>query len=268
MTVQDLYIYPVKSLGGIRKERAVVFERGFEHDRRWMLVDEEGKFISQRSHAQLAVLQTRLTEHELIVSHRFNEYDQIVLPLVPSDEEDVIEVQVWNDRIKAVHIDRRIDEWFSEHLKKDCRFVFLPYWSERFVDSYYTSNQSLQVSFADAFPYLLIGQASLDDLNSRLTEPVPMNRFRPNIVVSGSNAFEEDTWKEIRIGEIRFRVSKPCARCIVTTIDQETSVKGTEPLATLAQYREVGNKVMFGQNLVALNKGVIHIGDEVEILDI
>ena len=127
-------------------------------------------------------------------------------------------------------------------------------------------NSDIQVSFADGFPFLIISQASLDDLNSRLDSPVEMNRFRPNIVVSGSKPFEEDTWKEIQIGECRFQIVKPCARCEITTINQQTAERGKEPLRTLATYRRDGNKVLFGQNMVALNTGKISVGDAVKIL--
>ena len=114
--------------------------------------------------------------------------------------------------------------------------------------------------------YLLISQASLNDLNSRLSEAVPMNRFRPNLVINGTTPFEEDTWSEIKIGEVHFKVAKPCARCILTTVNQDTGTKGTEPLRTLAQYRSVNNKILFGQNLIALNEGKVCVNDSVEII--
>jgi len=263
MTVQDLYIYPVKSLGGIKTEKARALQRGFEFDRRWMLIDDTGKFISQRTEFQLALLRTRITENGVQISHKSKD-TSISIPF-GFGSAGPVDVSIWDDRLQAVHVSEEADEWFSEMTGKSCRFVFLPENGQRPVDPRYAANEE-QVSFADAFPYLLISQASLNDVNSRMNEPVPMNRFRPNIVISNTEAFEEDTWNEIRIGEVRFKVAKPCARCVLTTVDQETAIKGKEPLATLARYRTINNKVMFGQNLIALNEGFITAGDSLEVI--
>ncbi len=266
MKVQDLYIYPVKSLGGIRLDEALALQKGFEFDRRWMLVDESGKFISQRVEHRLALLQASTNGDGITIQHKQNPEISISIPFQQSSIGCMV-VSVWDNLVEANHLGKEQDDWFSEFLGKPCRFVFQPETGKRPVSLKYAENQE-QVSFADAFPYLLISQASLDELNSRLAVPVPMNRFRPNIVVSGTQPFEEDSWAEIQVGEVRFKVAKPCARCVLTTVDQETGTKGTEPLATLAQYRSIDNKVMFGQNLIALNRGIIRAGDPVKVLSL
>lgn len=264
MFVQDLHIYPVKSLGGIRVKNALALQRGFQFDRRLMLTDVDGRFITQRVYHQLSLLQTEIGEEEIIITYKKQPDQRIIIPFYRNGGEPTT-VSVWDDTVQALHLSKDIDKWFSDFLQFPCKLVHLPEDGVRPVDARY-AEKGEQVSFADAFPYLLIGQGSLDDLNSRLDVPVPMNRFRPSIVVAGSGAFEEDTWKEIRIGEVRFKVAKPCARCILTTVDQETGVKGKEPLYTLSKYRTINNRTLFGQNLIALNEGIISEDDSVEVL--
>jgi uncharacterized protein YcbX len=147
------------------------------------------------------------------------------------------------------------------------RLVFMPDASRRQVNQNYAPSPDDVVGFADGYPFLLISEASLKDLNQRLNAPVPMNRFRPNLVISGCLPYEEDTWKWIRIGEVRFKVAKPCARCIVTTVDQSTGEKGVEPFQTLAAYRKQEKGIMFGQNLIHTTQGVLSIGQTVEVLE-
>ncbi len=266
MNLQDLYIYPVKSLGGIRLETAQALQRGFQFDRRWMLVDENGKFITQRVEHILAHLKTQLTDENLwIYDKRFPE-NKISFNL-DNYSNSPIDVSVWDDHVEAAHVNAEIDRWFSNYLNKPCKLVFMSENGLRPV-SEAASFTDVNVSFADAFPYMLISQASLDELNNRLSEPVPMNRFRPNLVISGTTAFEEDTWAEIKIGEVHFKLIKPCARCILTTIDQETGIKGIEPLQTLSKFRKVENKVIFGQNLLVLNEGVIRVNDSMEVISL
>jgi len=263
MNIQDLYIYPVKSLGGIRIGQGKALQKGFEFDRRLMLVDENGVVITQRDENSLALLSTEVFSNAVRITNRLTE-ESIQIPVNAAIKEP-IQVNVWDDIVQSLHLNDEIDEWFSNYLKKTVQLVYQPENFQRPLDSKYAFNDE-QVSFADAFPYLLISQASLDELNSRLNKSVPMNRFRPNLVISGTTPFEEDTWNEIQIGDVRFKVAKPCARCVLTTVDQETGIKGNEPLNTLAKYRTVDNKVMFGQNLIALNEGIITVGDKVEIL--
>lgn len=262
MLIQDLYIYPIKSLAGIRLESAEIEIMGFSLDRRWMLVDETNKFMTQRSLPQMALLQVEIGRNELIVRHKNTEAEPLRIPFQLFAEEQ-LKVQVWDDQVIANAVSSEADSWFSERLEMKCRLVRMPDSGPRAVDPKYAVNDE-SVSFADAMPYLLISQASLDDLNGRLDQPVPMNRFRPNIVVSGTEAFEEDRWKELRIGEVHLKVTKPCARCVLTTINQDTAEKGKEPLKTLAGYRLINKKILFGQNLLALQTGTVQIGDTVQ----
>lgn len=153
--------------------------------------------------------------------------------------------------------------WFSDFLGMELDLVVMPESSERKMDSRYAV-QKESVSFADGMPYVLIGQSSLDDLNQRLNEPVGMDRFRPNLVFSGGEAYAEDQFKQLQIGEVGFQVVKPCARCVLITVNQQTAEKGKEPLATLATYRTVNNKVYFGQNAVSLTPGIVRVGDPIQ----
>ena len=263
MNIQDLYIYPVKSLGGIRIEQGKALQKGFEFDRRWMLADETGRVITQREEHSLALLSTEITAGGIKITNKLSKENFEITTTLTSKE--TVQVTVWEDTIQSLYLNKEIDNWFSSYLKKSVKFVYQPEHFQRALDSKYAFNGE-QVSFADAFPYLLISQASLNELNSRLKQPVPMNRFRPNLIVSGTVPFEEDTWSEIQIGEVRFNVAKPCSRCVLTTVNQDTGIAGKEPLKTLAKYRTVDNKVMFGQNLIALNEGIIRTGDTVKIL--
>lgn len=259
LKVSELWIYPVKSLGGIRVEKASILPKGFSNDRRWMLVDENNQFMTQRTLPPMARFHLSVSNGGFLVTHGD---EQQVLPAVASGED--MEAAIWDDRVLVKAVDPGMDAWFSRLLDKPCRLVAFPEERARPVDPRFVVGDD-HVSLADAYPMLLIGQSSLDDLNSRLDQPVPMNRFRPNIVVTGGQPFEEDGWKRFQIGKSRFAGVKPCARCILTTIDQETIVKSSEPLATLSKYRKVGNKVLFGQNLIPLTDGVINVGDELTV---
>ncbi|MEB2781623.1 MOSC domain-containing protein [Algoriphagus sp. C2-6-M1] len=262
LVIQDLYIYPIKSLAGVRLTEAKVEERGFELDRRWMLVDKTGQFLSQRTFPHMARLHVTIGVDYLSVCHISKPDDFVHIPIAEEGDE-ISSVTVWDDEMPARLVNLEIDSWFSKVLGMHVRLVKMPLSTERKVDPRYAVNGE-SVSFADGMPYLLIGQESLQDLNSRLEAPVPMNRFRPNIVFSGGNPFAEDSWGKIQIGELDFQVVKHCARCIMTTVDQDTGVKATEPLKTLATYRKVSNKILFGQNMVAFSSGILKIGDEIK----
>lgn len=256
-----IYIYPIKSAAGISLEMAEVENRGFQYDRRWMVVDEQGKFLTQRQLPRMALIQVRLMADQLVVEVPNQQRLLIPVELV-SDRR--ISVKVWNDVCDAIELSPEVSQWFSEFLGINCHLVYLPEDSYRPINPEYAQPDE-QVSFADGFPFLLISEASLQDLNQRLDQPVPMNRFRPNLVVSGCQAFAEDSWRQIRIGSLRFRVVKPCARCAITTVDQSLGISGKEPLITLAQYRLDQGQILFGQNLIAENLGILRIGDKVTI---
>jgi uncharacterized protein len=261
LILQDIYIYPVKSLAGIRLIEAEVEEKGFRHDRRWMLVDKAGRFVSQREYPHLALLGVELEVDRLKVFDRKNPDHSIFIPFDLAAGPEIL-VTIWDDEVSALVVDAKISDWFSAFLGFEVNLVVMPEASKRPVDPRYAVNGE-SVSFADGMPYLIIGQASLDELNSKLEQPVPMNRFRPNLVFSGGAPFQEDQLRKIRIGTVEFQIVKPCARCVMTTVDQDTAEQGKEPLKTLASFRTVNNKVMFGQNVVALSHGKVRLGDAI-----
>jgi uncharacterized protein YcbX len=262
MQLTELWRFPVKSLRGGRFSALDVGPRGFVHDREWMLVDAEGRFLTQRQQARMALVDSRLVEGQL----RLEAPAMPPLAVSIADRGEPLEVQVWGDRCAALAPDPAADAWLSRFLGLPCRLVRQPAAAVRPVDPSY-ARPADQVGFADGFPFLLISQASLDDLNRRLDEPVPMLRFRPNLVVSGAEPYEEDRWRRIRIGELSFRVAKPCSRCIVPTIDPATAERAAEPLRTLMTYRRRDNKVYFGQNLLHDGSGRLAEGMAVEVLE-
>lgn len=262
MQLQDIYIYPIKSLGGIRVSRAVLEERGLQWDRRWMLVDKQGDFLTQRVHPSMALLQVELTADGLLVFHKHEPTQRINIPFTPQSEA-TRPVTVWDDTVLGQELSKEVDAWFSEILGMPCGLVWMPPSTVRKIDAKYAIN-SESVGFADAMPYLLIGQSALDNLNGKLDEPVPMDRFRPNLVFSGGVPFLDDAWDRVKIGEALFKITKPCARCVMTTVDQVTGKKGKEPLRTLSTFRTVGSKVFFGQNMLLLEGSEVSVGDRVE----
>lgn len=241
-----------------------ITDRGFEHDRRWMLVDENGRFISQREVAAMALLKVALTANGLSVQHQHETADTLSIPFAPYNNHSVT-VQVWNSSCKAMLVSEKADEWFSKKLDLACRLVYMNDETNIFIDERYNINNSIN-SFSDGYPILMISEASLDDLNSKTSETIPMNRFRPNLVFTGGNAFAENNMLEFEINRLRFYGVKPCARCVVTTINQATATKGKEPLRTLAAYRSNNNKIYFGENVIAADTGQITIGDTINIL--
>ncbi|WP_317168178.1 MOSC domain-containing protein [Pontibacter pamirensis] len=265
--LSEIYIYPIKSLGGISVSAAELEDRGLRYDRRWMLVDDKGKFLTQRQHAQMALLQVSMLENGLSVSHKQGVLEPLYIPFEVKDAAvPELQVTIWDDTVTAQEVDPAISAWFTEVLGMPARLVRMSEQARRLVETDYAQNGEV-VSFADSYPFLLIGQASLDDLNSRLEQPVPMNQFRPNFVFRGGAPFEEDTWSDFKIGDVSFQAVKPCARCVVTTINQETAEKSAEPLRTLAIYRQLRHKTIFGQNLLSISPaGTVQVGDKLEVL--
>jgi hypothetical protein len=264
LQVSQLYIYPIKSLGGIASPAVNITDRGFEHDRRWMLVDDHGRFISQREVAAMALLKVELTTNGLKVYHQYESTDILSIPFAAYSNHS-ISVKIWDSSCEAVLVSKEADEWFSQKLNLSCKLVYMTDDTKINIDERYNINNSIN-SFSDGYPILMIGEASLNDLNSKTTETIPMNRFRPNLVFTGGDAFIENTMKEFEINGQKFHGVKPCARCVVTTIDQSTAIKGKEPLRTLATYRNANNKIYFGENVIAANIGQINIGDTINIL--
>ncbi|MFL5390684.1 MAG: MOSC domain-containing protein [Myxococcales bacterium] len=260
VTVRALYFYPIKSLRGLETARAVVTDRGFEHDRRFMVVDATGRFLTQRTLPRMSLVSPAVDGDVL----RLNApgADAVEVPLRPKIG-DLQIVDVWGDRCQAFSLGDAPARWFTEFLGVPCSLVFMPDASVRETNPAYGPGR---VGFADAFPFLLTSTSSLADLAVR-GGAVPMERFRPNIVVEGSDPFAEDGWTRIRIGAVTFRVVKPCVRCAITTVDPNVGAfVGIEPLRTLATFRRFGDGVLFGMNLVNETGGVIGVGATAEVL--
>lgn len=265
LTFSELNIYPVKSLRGISVKSAKVTDRGFEHDRCWMLIDHFGNFMTQRDYPQMALINVEIDSNGLTVYHRNKKaFGKHFIPFNISKAK-AITVPIWDDTCTAFLVGKDSDKWFLEALDVECRLVYQPDETHREVDKKYSVKNEI-VSFADGYPFLIIGQASLDDLNSRLDETLPMNRFRPNIVFTGGEPYQEDKMKKFKVNDITFYGVKPCARCAITTTNQETAERLYEPLKTLATYRKVENKVLFGVNLLHEGSGEVKVGDKIEVL--
>ncbi|MEM9219365.1 MAG: MOSC N-terminal beta barrel domain-containing protein [Cyanobacteria bacterium P01_F01_bin.150] len=271
--LSGLYIYPIKSAAGIGLKTAQVQPRGLEFDRRWMVVDAKQKFMTQRKLPKMALIQVAIAATTLQVSAP--NMPTLEVPLQqPETEENHLTVEVWGDRCLALSTGAESQAWFSQFLGQDCQLVYMPDVSNRPTE-HGKFGERQQVSFADAFPFLLISEASLADLNYRLTErqvaPIAMDRFRPNLVVSGCDAFAEDTWKNIQIGSQRLTVAKACSRCVIPSINQSTGTKEKEPIPTLLTYRHWDKNIWFGQNLIHTDtvnpvSGMLMVGDRLSHL--
>jgi uncharacterized protein YcbX len=262
-TVAALNVYPIKSCRGLPL-KAVRFDLlGPLYDRRFMLVDEAGKFLTQRELPRMALIEPRLGPTSLQISAPG--MPQLKVAMAHRDSKR-IEVAVWGYEGAAEHAGEHAADWFSSFLERSVQLVHFPEDVRRKVSQRHTELDA-QVGFADAYPVLLLSEASLADLNGRMKSPLPMDRFRPNLVVKDCDAFAEDRWKRIRIGDLTLDVVKPCSRCAITTVDQITGQRGTEPLTTLATYRKHENDVWFGQNCVHHGPGSVRVGDQVEVLE-
>ncbi|MEI6290548.1 MAG: MOSC N-terminal beta barrel domain-containing protein [Chloroflexota bacterium] len=262
--LSSITIYPVKSMKGHHLNSARVENMGLVNDRRLMLVGQNGKFLTQREHARIALINPELAGDGLILSAPGME--MIKIPITLSGKRWAVEI--WNSKeVQSIDQGDEIFKWLSEFLKMPAHLVKIDPEYKREIDHNFAIHPSNQVSFADGYPILVTAQSSLDDLNSKLEVPVPMDRFRPNIVVNGSEPFSEDSWKIIKIGEAEFALVKPCARCNVPGIDQETAISSKEPIRTLSRYRNFNHKVMFGVNIIPIKTGKITVGDTVEILE-
>lgn len=259
--LSSIHVYPVKACGGLSPAEWPVDAFGLRNDRRWMVVNLAGRFLTQREAPRLALIRPALETGGLVL--RAPGMTELRLPLVPATRERV-SVQVWGDATEGVPVSPEAAQWLTRYLGALARLVWMPDDIVRPTDPAYADGY--RVSFADGFGFLLISEASLADLNRRLEAPLPMNRFRPNLVVSGTEPFAEDAWREIRIGGLALRLVKPCGRCVVTTTDQETAERGQEPLRTLATFRERDGKLMFGMNVVHRGTGRLAMGMPVEVV--
>lgn len=266
LSLSSVTVYPVKSSAGLPRDRAEVLAAGLEHDRRWMLVDSENAFITGREYPALVrVRATPLEGGGLTLEAP----GQSTLTLEDAGgAASTAEVEVWRDQVAARFVDPRADAWLSGYLGVACRLVRIADERARRVDPDYATPAD-HVSFADGYPLLLIGDASLADLNEKAPGPAEMARFRPNLTASGAAAFAEDGWRRIRVGAVEFDVVKPCDRCVMTTVDPATGVKNEqlEPLRTLSTYRrDRARGILFGVNLIPRSLGEVSVGDEIEVL--
>lgn len=270
MRLAEVHVYPLKGARGITLQRAEVLRGGLRHDRRLLLLDAKGAFLTQRTHPTLALVATSFdvtTSEAAATSLTFDVPGVGSATIALTPEGSRRDVRIWDDDVAAVDVSGAAQELLSEHLGERCSLVFMPDDVVRPVESPYGASGD-RVGFADAYPVLLATRASLADLNTRLDESVPMDRFRPNLVVEGGEAFEEDRYGRAAVGALSFRMPKRCARCVVVLVDQATGIPGKEPLRTLATYRSESNKVYFAQNLIPDGEGWLAVGDEVRYADL
>jgi uncharacterized protein len=251
--VQELFVYPLKSARGMARSAVRLTTTGFEWDRQWMAVDAQGTFISQRTHPYLAQVAPAITGDSLTLTAR--DLEPLRLPLAAMGE--AVSVRVWNDRCTGLDQGDDAAEWISRAVGDVLRLVRQSPLLDRLADPKFAGSAPTPVSFADGYPFLVCNQASLADLNARMPEPIPMERFRPNIVLTGLSAFAEDRIDTIQLGEITLQLVKPCTRCIITSTDQRSGELATNPLPVLRTFRFNRDLlgVAFGENAV-LRSGV------------
>ncbi|MGB1061226.1 MAG: MOSC domain-containing protein [Ketobacter sp.] len=263
MHVASLYIHPVKSLGGLPVAVSAIDRFGLRWDRRWMVVDEAGKFLTQRQLPAMALIRVSLDQGRVTLTAAQGE--PMVFEVVDFVESPLIRVQVWRDQCEARLGSEAINVWLSRVLGRDCRLVFMDDHCRRPVDEHY-AGPGHTVSFADGYPLLLTQQSSLDELNSHMSLNIGMERFRPNVVVTGGAPWAEDQWRVLRVGSMVFDVVKPCSRCAIPTINPVDASRQPEVFRTLKQYRARDGEVFFGQNMVPRSAGTIRVDDPVEVL--
>ena len=263
ITISSLIYYPIKACRGFELDSARVERMGLQHDRRMMVVTPDGGFLTQREYPRLALVTPKLKDGTLELSAP--NYDSIHVGIQTTGVP--VAVDVWKSKgVQAIDQGEEAAQWFSGWLGTEVRLVHIADGYLRQVSAEYAVHADDHTGFADGYPILLTSEEGLQDLNSRLDTPVPMNRFRPNLVVKGCEPFAEDTWNRIRAGDVELAVVKPCARCEVTTIDKNTLETSKEPLKTLGKYRKQKLGAIFGQNVIPLNEGILHLGMTVEVL--
>lgn len=264
ITLSNLTYYPIKSCRGFDVTESNIERMGLEHDRRLMVITLENKFLTQREYPKLALVTPTLQNDSITLSAP--NYDSLHFPIKKTGYS--IPTQIWkSEGVQAIDQGDETAEWFSNWLDVPVRLVHIADGYIRKVSADYAINDDDHTGFADGYPILIISEESLQDLNGRLDSALPMNRFRPNLVIKGCKSFEEDSWKRIKIGDIEFALVKPCARCEVTTIDKETLERSKEPLKTLGKYRKHKLGAIFGINVIPLNSGRLKVGGSVEILE-
>ncbi|MBE0680852.1 MAG: MOSC domain-containing protein [Anaerolineales bacterium] len=275
ITLSNLTYYPIKACRGFDVQESNVERMGLEHDRRMMVVTPDGKFLTQRDHPKLALVMPTLRLRSALLSAKETENDSVTLSAPNFDSIQfgiqrsgaMYPVNIWKSSgVQAVDQGEESAQWFSDWLGTPVRLVHIAEGYKRKVNSTYAVNSDDHTGFADGYPILIISEASLQDINSKLDSPLPMNRFRPNIVVKGCEPFAEDLWKRVKIGGVEMALVKPCARCEVTTTDQVTLERKKEPLKTLGGYRKHKLGAIFGMNVIPLNEGRLKVGMSVKVV--
>ncbi len=257
--ISGLFTYPIKSLGGISLSKTLVNPQGLDLDRRYMITDANGKFLTRRAYPQFSFLEVDFSDEKIKVTNRKKENESFHFFLEVQNRK--IEVDIWGNSVQAWTVSDEADTFFSDFLGFNAHLVKMGEGSIRSVkDPNYLDHQT---GFADGYPVLVISEASLRDLNARLDVPIPMDRFRPNVVVEGCRAFEEDENRFLESQFVKLKMVKPCSRCIMVNVDSQNAVVGKEPLQTLSVYRNQNHKVNFGQNAIVIEPGGLELGEEI-----
>jgi len=259
-----IFIYPIKSVTGLQVNAWEVTETGLKYDRQWMLIDKQQQFLSQRHAPKMALIKTQIKDQQLIVTAPKQE--DLILSLEPAQSSATVIATIWHDQCSAQLINSEADQWFSDFLQMPCRLVYQAKNSIRTVDQKYALTND-QTSFSDGFPFLITSEASLALLNQQMSLNLTMQRFRPNLVITDCPSYAEDTWRKISIGQINFRLPKPCSRCSVPQINPKTAKSDKEPLRTLSRTRKWQNQVYFGQNALHDQQGQLQVNDLVNIIE-
>lgn len=266
-SISSLTIYPIKSAAGIAVKRMTIAARGPVGDRDFMLIKPTGEFLTQRQIPSMARLQTELDDTGVLKVHFADSREQAVTVDPNAADLEAREVRVWRDVVNALDMGDTPADYLSEALGVPVRLVYMPNTTHRQIDKKF-ADVGRDVSFADGFPLLLISESALENLNTKLPFRIGMERFRPNLVVTGCEPHAEDNWRRLRIGGIEFDIVKPCERCVIPSIDPLSGEKQSEVTRALAAYRrDSQGKVLFGQNLLHHGEGTICLGDEVEVLE-
>ena len=267
ITISDIFIYPVKSTGGLSREEVSVYEEGLEYDRRWAIADARNNVLTAREYPLMFAIHAVMINYTLEIT--VPGYSPFTIPLQP-DHKTLVPVMLFDTPVNGNHLSETADRILSDYLGVDCRLIFMDNGCERIMKPLYGGGAASKVSYADTAPILLVSAESLHELNSKLPEKIGMQHFRPNIVATGCEPNEEDGWKLIRIGDVLFDVNERCKRCVMTTIDPVTAArnKNQEPLRTLATYkRHARGGVSFGVTLIPRSPGAIRLGDQIDVVN-
>ena len=260
--LKSISIYPIKSLNGIELSSAEVFQHGLKFDRNWMLVDQANKFITRRERPELALIQIESNENGFAFS--FNNQSENIALGTNDFQQEKIESKVWNSEVFGFEEGENFNSFFSDFLKEEVRLIRMPLQPER-MEMAPLTGESTSTSFADSFPILIIGTASLDALNANLDEPIDARYFRPNLLFQTERQFEEDEWQEIQIGNVMLRKAKACGRCRMINVNPDTGIYRTDVMRELAKLRTVMNKVILGDLYYPVQTGSIKINSQVKV---